>query len=114
LGISKLLKKSDQEISLNNISAGEKQKILLARALYQDSELTIFDESFSNIDSISERVIFSLFEKLYDRNKTLIFISNKLTNVNFFDKFYLIKNKKIKKINYSKALKNLTYSYKKQ
>lgn len=114
LGISKLLKKSDQEISLNNISAGEKQKILLARALYQDSELTIFDESFSNIDTISERAIFSLFEKLYDRNKTLIFISNKLTNVNFFDKFYLIKNKKVKKINYSKALKNLTYFYKKQ
>jgi ABC-type multidrug transport system fused ATPase/permease subunit len=114
LGISKLLNKSDKEISLNNISAGEKQKILLARALYQDSQLTIFDESFSNIDSISERAIFILFEKLFDRNKTLIFISNKLTNVNFFDKIYLIKNKKVIKINHLEALKKFTYFYKNQ
>ena len=41
----------------SNISGGERERILLARAFVRDSDVYILDESFSEIDSLGEREI---------------------------------------------------------
>ena len=62
-----------------NISGGERQRIILARALYQDKEIYIFDESFSEIDIELEKKIMTNIFKKYE-NKTFIVISHRFNN----------------------------------
>lgn len=57
----------------NNISGGEKQKILLARALVSNSNFLLLDEPFSAIDS---KTSVKLMDTLLDSNKTILMISH--------------------------------------
>lgn len=72
-------------------SGGELQKIALARVLYKDSPIVIFDEPSSSIDTISEKQIFDLCLDLL-HEKTIIFITHKLNNVKNMDYIYFIEN----------------------
>lgn len=73
----------------SNISGGEKQRILLARSLVKDSDIYIFDESFSALDIKSEReLIKNIFNYLKD--KTVIIISHRFNNRDLYQKFILI------------------------
>ena len=60
----------------NNISGGEKQRIILARALLKDSKILILDEALSEVDSSLERVIIRDIRKYY-KQKTIIYITHK-------------------------------------
>lgn len=64
---------SDDE---KNISGGEKQRIILARALLKDTNILILDESLSEIDIKTEITILKNIRKVYS-NKTIIYISHK-------------------------------------
>lgn len=59
----------------NNLSGGQKQKIVLARALYNDFDILILDEAFSEI-SFNERL--SIINKMNDifNDKTIIYINH--------------------------------------
>lgn len=68
-----------------NISGGEKQRILLARAILKDASIYIFDESLNEIDVDRERkILSSIFEKYHD--KTFIVISHRYHNNDLFNK----------------------------
>ncbi len=58
------------------LSGGEMQKIAIARILYKDPPIMIFDESTSSMDEESERVIIQLFQHLKECGKTIIIISH--------------------------------------
>ncbi len=64
------------DINNSNISGGEKQRIILARALYRDSEILILDEALSEVDYDLEQKIIINLKKYYPR-KTLIYITHK-------------------------------------
>ena len=67
-----------------NISGGERQRIILSRALLSNADIFIFDESLSQIDIKRERVILkNIFKKLKD--KTVIVISHRFNNKDLFD-----------------------------
>lgn len=67
-----------------NVSGGERQRILLARAMLKDSSIYILDESLSQVDIKKERVILkNIFNKLKD--KTVIVISHRFNNQDLFD-----------------------------
>lgn len=75
-----------------NISLGQKQRLLIARALLKNPSLIIFDETFSNIDECNKKIIFKNLEK-YDILKIYIthqklFISN-IKIFEFMDKCLL-------------------------
>lgn len=79
----------------SNLSGGQKQKIGLARVLYKDSDILIFDESTNALDEKSEKEIISNISNL--ENKTIIFITHNIKNLVYFDKTYIIKDKKLNK-----------------
>ena len=76
------------------LSGGQKQRLAIARSLYLDAQILILDESTSSLDQDTEAKIFEEFMKLKN-SKTLVVISHKMLNYEYFDKIILIKNKKI-------------------
>jgi len=89
-------KKSIAKININedsnNLSGGEKQRIAIARAIYPDPELLIFDEFTSSLDDKTERDILKNLKKIL-KNKTAIFISHKKRSLANCKKIYTFKNK---------------------
>ncbi|MBO1264848.1 ABC transporter ATP-binding protein [Proteiniclasticum sp. SCR006] len=71
------------------LSGGERQKLILARALYKDAPVLILDEPSSALDPIAEA---ELYEKYHDmtRNKTSIYISHRLSSTKFCDEVLLL------------------------
>lgn len=67
-----------------NISGGEKQRIILARALLNDFQILILDEALSELNSELEIKIIKNLKK-YLKNKTVIYVSHK-NHEKYFDK----------------------------
>lgn len=65
-----------------NLSGGEKQRIILARALIKNPKILILDESLSEVDSETEKEILTNIDR-YLSNVTIIYISH--TNTNCFN-----------------------------
>ena len=73
------------------ISGGQLQRIGIARALYFDKEIMIFDESTSSLDNETEREI---IKNIKDSNfgKTIIIVSHRIENLKYCEKIYEIKD----------------------
>ena len=68
-----------------NFSNGERQRIILARALLRKSDIYIFDEAFSQIDNKRRSIIVkNIFE--YLKEKTIIVISHNMNNKDIFSR----------------------------
>lgn len=68
----------------NNLSGGEMQRIIIARCLYQNYKIILFDESFSNIGfDIRNRIIKNI--NSYYKDKTIIYVSHNQES-NAYDK----------------------------
>lgn len=68
-----------------NFSNGEKQRIILARALLRKSDIYIFDEAFSQIDRGRRNIIIkNIFE--YLKEKTIVVISHNIENRDIFNR----------------------------
>ncbi|MDD4035896.1 MAG: peptidase domain-containing ABC transporter [Bacilli bacterium] len=80
-----------------NISGGEKQRIIIARTLFKDRSIYLFDESFNELDvSLERRLLVNIFT--YLNNKTVILVSHRLNNSDLFDKVIHIENGQVVKI----------------
>ncbi|MBQ7140138.1 MAG: peptidase domain-containing ABC transporter [Bacilli bacterium] len=74
-----------------NISGGEKNRIILSRALTNDFSILILDEALNELDiNMERRILKRLFKKYKD--KTMIIISHRLENMDLFDKVVKMKN----------------------
>ena len=76
------------------LSGGQKQKFLLARALYKDAPVLILDEPTAALDPIAESEIYDEYAKL-SKDKTAIFISHRLASTRFSDRILIIGNQGI-------------------
>lgn len=70
------------EPTFNNISGGEKQRIILARGLLNEFNILLLDEALSEVDGNLESKIIKNIRKFYS-NKTILYISHKNQNSNF-------------------------------
>lgn len=75
-----------------NLSGGQKQLISLARALYKDSEIIIFDEPTAAFDSLKVELFKDVLQNLY-KNKTVFMVTHN-TNyfLNTFDRIFEFKS----------------------
>ncbi|ASL44968.1 Lactococcin-G-processing and transport ATP-binding protein LagD [Burkholderia sp. AD24] len=71
--------------TIANISAGQRQRLLLARALYQERELLLLDEPTSNLDPASVRQIVALLQRL---ERTVVVITHDMSLAAAFDTRY--------------------------
>ena len=76
-----------------NISGGEKARILIARAMLKRSSIYIFDETFSAIDIDKERQILKYLFEAY-KDKTFIIISHRASNLDLFNQKILMEGGK--------------------
>ena len=76
------------------LSGGQRQRIGIARALYYEPDIMVFDESTSSLDLINEEKILKLIQEI-GVDKTLIFVSHRKEVLNFCDIIYRMENKKI-------------------
>lgn len=86
---TKLNKKVNQNGT--ELSGGEAQKLMLARALYKDAPLLILDEPTAALDPIAESKIYTEFNVMA-KNKTSLFISHRLASTSFCDRIILLEN----------------------
>ena len=70
---------TENENNAINISGGQKQRLLLARALYNDPDILILDEFTSALDTNVEKIILSKIKKI--KKDKLIFIISHSNNI---------------------------------
>lgn len=81
--------------SKNNLSAGEKQRIGLARAFLKDANLILLDEPTSNVDAINEGIILKALKEK-KKNCGVILVSHRESTMAIADRIYRIDNGVIK------------------
>ena len=79
------------------LSSGQKQRLVLARAFYQNKSIIILDEPTSNLDKKIEEEFLDNILKL-SKEKIIIIVSHNLENFEKFENILLLKNNNIKKI----------------
>ena len=72
-----------------SISGGQKQRIGIARAIYKDSDILIFDEPTSSLDEKTEEEIMKTIYSLKGY-KTIIIITHKVSSLEKCDKIFEI------------------------
>ncbi|HVM86880.1 MAG TPA: peptidase domain-containing ABC transporter [Puia sp.] len=74
----------------NPISVGQKQRILIARAIYRDPEFIFFDEATNSLDANNERVIIENLSSFF-KNKTVVVVAHRLSTVKNADQIVVLK-----------------------
>ena len=106
--INKLKRKFNTKIYEDgkNLSAGQRQRILIARSIFNNPKLLVMDEPTSALDLNNANKIIKNLVK-FNKNMTLIVVTHHKTILKNFNKFLNINNSKIlikKKINASSNL----------
>ena len=95
------LKKGTQTLMIKEVnegatefSGGEKQKLMLARALYKDGGTYILDEPTAALDPLAESKVYEKYNS-FTENKSSIFISHRLASTKFCDVIVFLENGQI-------------------
>ena len=80
------------------LSGGQIQRLAIARAIYNNPDILVFDEPTSSLDQETELNFIKEIKK-FKSNKTIIIISHRKEALNFCDQIYKLKNKKLYKLN---------------
>lgn len=69
-----------------NMSGGQRQRLMLARALYHDFDLLILDEAFGELDQESENSILEKLQELAAQGKMILFITHNKPSLAYCNK----------------------------
>src|SRR5258708_7604802 len=87
------------------ISTGQKQRILIARAVYKNPDYLFFDEATSSLDAKNERVIMNNLDTFY-RGKTVIIVAHRLSTVQNADQIIVIEKGEVVEVGTHSELVN--------
>ncbi len=94
-----------------NFSGGQKQRLSIARALYKDSEIIIFDDTFSALDYKTDMIVRKNIKEKYD-DRTIIIVAQRIGTIKNADKIIVLDNGKIMAIGKHEELLNSCKIYK--
>ena len=92
------------------LSGGQEQRFLMARALYKDAPIMIMDEPTAALDPIAESEIYESYNE-YTADKTAIFISHRLASTRFSDRIVYLENGAILEMGSHEELLSLNGKY---
>ena len=92
------------------MSTGQKQRLLIARAVYKDPEMLFFDEATSALDTNNEKEIMEKLD-IFFKKKTVVVIAHRLSTVMNADQIVVLEKGKIVEIGNHKELVKLEGSY---
>lgn len=81
----------------NGISQGQRQRLLIARAVYKNPEYLFFDEATNALDAENERVIMDNLEE-FNRGKTVVVVAHRLSTVKNADQIIVLEKGKVVEI----------------
>lgn len=94
-----------------NLSGGEKQRLLIARAVYKNPEFVFFDEATSSLDATTERVIMHNLTEFY-AERTVVVIAHRLSTVKSADNIVFIdKGRIVEQGTHEELIKQKGYYY---
>jgi ATP-binding cassette subfamily B protein len=73
----------------SGISQGQKQRILIARAIYKNPDFIFFDEATNALDSVNEKIIMNNLNSFY-KGKTVVVVAHRLSTVKNADKIIVL------------------------
>ena len=76
------------------LSGGQVQRLLLARALYRDAPMLILDEPTAALDPIAESDLYQKYSEM-TKGKTAVFVSHRLATTRFCDRIIFISDGRI-------------------
>ncbi len=74
-----------------DLSGGEAQKLMLARALYKNAPVLVLDEPTAALDPLAENHIYMQYNR-FAEGKTSLFISHRLASTRFCDRIFYLEN----------------------
>ena len=89
-----------------NLSGGQKARMAIARAVYNDSDIYIFDDPLSALDAYVGMNLFNEVFNDYLKNKTIIISTHALQYVTYFDRIFYIHQGRIKFMGEPKDIEN--------
>lgn len=78
------------------LSGGQRQRIGIARALYHEREVLVFDEATAALDNETESLVTEAIKSLSGK-KTVIIIAHRLSTIEHCDRIYLMENSRVVK-----------------
>jgi ATP-binding cassette subfamily B protein len=78
----------------NGISQGQRQRILIARAIYKKPSYVFFDEATNALDAKNERIIMNNLDQFF-RGRTVVVVAHRLSTVKGADKIIVLHQGKI-------------------
>lgn len=79
------------------LSQGQKQRILIARAVYKDPDFIFLDEATNSLDAKNERLITQNLEKFY-KGKTVVVVAHRLSTVRNADQIVVLDSGRVVEI----------------
>jgi len=78
----------------HGLSEGQMQRLLIARVVYKNPDIIIFDEATNSLDANNEKAIVGNLEEFF-RGKTVIIVAHRLSTVKNADKIIVMDNGRI-------------------
>jgi len=94
----------------HGLSEGQKQRLLIARTIYKDPDILIFDEATNSLDANNEKAIVENLES-YFKEKTVIIVAHRLSTVKSADKIVVLDKGRIIETGNHESLLSLKGSY---
>jgi len=79
-----------------HLSAGQRQRLGLARALYGDPKLVVLDEPNSNLDADGDAALAKAVQRLKERGVTVVIVAHRPSAIAFVDKLLLLADGEVK------------------
>ncbi len=94
----------------NGISQGQRQRLLIARAIYKDPDFLFFDEATNALDAKNERIIMENMNQFFE-GRTVVVVAHRLSTVKNADQIVVLEQGKLLERGTHKELVELKGTY---